>query len=64
MKKRPEDDDTSIGNILINMGLLTEDELEEIVAAFQRSKEELLGEFIVRATADRPNPITEEQIET
>jgi hypothetical protein len=54
----PEEDLTSIGNILIEMGLISKEKLIELVKEFQVSKEELLGEFIVRHTH-----ITEEHIE-
>jgi hypothetical protein len=54
----PEEDPTSIGNILVSMGLLTEEKLAELVEDFKASKEELLGQFIVRRTE-----LTEHQIE-
>lgn len=57
-RRTPEEDETSIGNLLVSMGLLTTGELTNIVKEFRESKEELLGQFIVRKTA-----ITEDQIE-
>jgi hypothetical protein len=67
----PEKDPASIGNILVNMGLLTEKELIEIVKDFRAAKDELLGEFIIRKTNEKDvengeykyTPISEEQIE-
>lgn len=49
-KLPPEKDPTSIGNILVEMGLLTEEKLAQLVADFRDAKEELLGEFIIRHT--------------
>lgn len=52
MKKNlmPEKDPSSIGNILVDMGFLDEKRLLDLVAKFQASKDELLGEFIMRHT--------------
>lgn len=58
-QSKPEDDPTSIGNILISMELLTKDELESLVSKFKASKEELFGEFIVR----HHSKITKDHIE-
>ena len=57
-RRPPEEDPASIGNVLVEMGLLTEHQLKQIVIEFKASKEELLGQFIVRKT-----PITEDQVE-
>ena len=58
MKLPPEDDPLSIGNILVEMGLLSADELTILVQEFKLSENELLGQFIVRKTR-----VTEEQVE-
>lgn len=57
-RKDPEEDPSSIGNVLISMGLISESELYGIIEEFKASKEELLGEFIVRKSR-----ITEYQLE-
>jgi len=57
-RKKPEDDPTSIGNVLVEMKLLSESDLERIIEEFKASKEELLGQFIVRKSA-----ITDDQLE-
>lgn len=49
-KRPPEEDPASIGNILVEMGLLTEDELARLVSDFNASKDRRLGEYIVRHT--------------
>lgn len=49
-RQTPEEDSTSIGNILVELGFLTQDRLRLLVAEFRASKDELLGEFIVRKT--------------
>jgi len=44
-------DPTSIGNILIDMGLIVKDELERLAEEFNKSdKDELLGQFLLRYT--------------
>jgi len=58
MNLPPDKDPASIGNILIDMKLLSEFQLSELVDMFKASKDELLGEFIVRRTK-----ITVDQIE-
>ena len=55
----PAEDPTSIGNILVEMGLLNQEQLVELVAKFREKHDELLGEFIVR---NAPG-ITEEHVE-
>jgi hypothetical protein len=58
-RQKPKDDDaTNIGNVLVEMGLLTKTQLASIVVDFKAAKDELLGQFIVRKTA-----LTEDQIE-
>ena len=54
----PEADPASIGNILVEMKLLTAHELIEIVKEFKNTEDELLGEFIIRKTS-----ITEDHIQ-
>lgn len=46
-KITPDKDPTSIGNILVELGLITQNQLVELVSEFQKSKEKLLGEFIL-----------------
>lgn len=61
MKKKklsPERDPSSIGNILVDMGFLNESRLLSLIDRFRASKDELLGEYIVRHTE-----LTEEQVE-
>ncbi|MGW8179337.1 MAG: hypothetical protein ACWGQW_11335 [bacterium] len=55
---RPEDDPTSIGNILIQMGFISHNDLSRMVKEFKISKEEMLGEYFVRHTQ-----LTVEQLE-
>jgi len=55
--KKPEADPTSIGNIIVNLGFITEEQLSEAVKEFKASKEELLGQFLLRQT-----PLTESQL--
>jgi len=43
----PDKDPTSIGNILVELKLLSNDELVKLVGEFRKSKEKLLGEFIL-----------------
>ena len=54
----PEDDPTSIGNILVSMNVITEDELAEYVSKFRAVKEELLGEFICKESVGKQNEVT------
>lgn len=56
--KSPEDDPSSIGNVLLCMGILKPHELQQVVNKFKASKEELLGQFIIRETH-----VTEHQLE-
>ncbi|KKL17619.1 hypothetical protein LCGC14_2483750 [marine sediment metagenome] len=66
MSKRPlmpEKDSTSIGNILVEMELISKEELDDLVLNFKVSKEELLGEFIVRETQDSKRRVTTDHIE-
>lgn len=44
----PEDDPTSIGNILVSMGLLDAETLRSMVEEFRSAHDEMLGEFLVR----------------
>lgn len=46
--KKPELDPSSIGNILVQMGALNQDELEQMVAEFIMLKEQKLGEYIIQ----------------
>lgn len=55
---RPEDDPSSIGNILIQMGFINYNDLERMVKEFKMSKGEMLGEYLVRHTQ-----LTVEQLE-
>ena len=42
----PEDDPSSIGNVLVSMGVLDKETLDKLLVEFRRKKDELLGEFI------------------
>lgn len=44
----PENDPTSIGNILVAMKVIDRQRLDELVREFKANKEELLGEYICR----------------
>ena len=55
--KPPETDPTSIGNVIVSLGFITEEELNIAVKKFRASKEELLGEFLIRKTS-----LTEKQL--
>ena len=46
----PEDDPSSIGNVLVSMGVLDKETLKQLVEEFRRKKDELLGEFIRERT--------------
>jgi hypothetical protein len=59
----PEDDPSSIGNILVAMGVISKQLLEQLVADFRKNKEELLGEFILRHARDLGCDITDGIIE-
>lgn len=48
---RPEDDPTSIGNILIEMGFIDSVDLTLMVNDFKRSKDKMLGEYLVKHTS-------------
>jgi len=54
-KLPPEDDPTSIGNILVDMGVLERETLQQLVEEFRQRKEEMLGEFIRRKTNEKVN---------
>ena len=56
----PYEDPTSIGNILIAMGVLKQEELDHLVSEFNECKDELLGEFLVRKEIG----VTEDHIES
>jgi len=62
-KLPPADDPTSIGNILIDMGVLDRETLQRFVEEFKQNKDELLGEFICRKTKNQPHQINESMIE-
>ena len=55
--KRPEEDPTSIGNVLVDLGFITVQDLERAVREFKELKEEFLGEFLIRKTQ-----LTEDQL--
>lgn len=58
-KVLPELDETSIGNVLVEMGLLTLESLSDLVNKFKSlDQDELLGQFIVKNT-----DITQDQLD-
>jgi len=58
-KLPPTDDPTSIGNILIAMGFIAKDDLDALVRDFVSSKDERLGEFLVKKQA-----VSKDDVET
>jgi hypothetical protein len=47
-KKNPEKDPTSIGNVLISMGLLDRETIKKLSEEFEKTRGELIGQFIVK----------------
>lgn len=54
----PEKDPSSIGNILVSMGLIKQEELEKLVIEFKKTEDQLLGEFLIKKSI-----ITTENVE-
>jgi len=47
-KLSPENDPTSIGNILVDMGVITQEKLQKLGDEFRAQREEMFGQFLVR----------------
>ena len=43
----PDDDPTSIGNILVEMGAIEREELSYLVISFKETEDQLLGEYLI-----------------
>ena len=54
----PEDDPSSIGNILVDMGVITRETLKKLADEFKARREELFGEFLIRSAG-----ISQDQLE-
>jgi hypothetical protein len=58
-KMPPTEDPTSIGNVLIAMGFIAKDDLDALVRDFVSTKDEMLGEFLVKKQA-----VSKDDVET
>lgn len=58
MKRKPADDSTSIGSILLDMGAITKEQLVEVVKQQQQlTEEQLLGQLMIACKLCTPQQI-------